>query len=151
MEASKLLGATHRFFAVECNNAAWQLIGAGSDPDSALEHAWASLFHWRACGAPVNVARAYGTVSRALTLAGQAELALEFADRYAAHDGSEGFETWDACFAASARARALAGLGRADESRDAQKRAAELAEAVDDEEDRKICLEDLRQGPWAPE
>lgn len=147
MDPARLLATTHRFFAVECNNAAWAAI-AKPDPESALELAWASLFHWRACGTAVNVARAHGTVSRAYSVAGEGELALEHAGRYGGAAAEEGYEDWDAAFAALARARALGLLGREAEYMEARSQAEALVAAVADEEDRRVCLEDLALGPW---
>lgn len=138
MDADRLLKQTHRFFAVETNNAAWNAMDAGDE--AVLELAWSSLFHWRAAGTALNVARAHGTVSRAYCAAGEGKLALAHVDRYAEAEGSEGWEAWDKYFVLSARARALTLVGdpTAAQNKESAKAVAEGLEG----EDRDICLRD---------
>ncbi|MGE0001459.1 MAG: hypothetical protein AB7F50_00590 [Fimbriimonadaceae bacterium] len=145
MDADRLLQQTQRFFAVEANNTAWQVIDPPGDPIDALERAWASLYHWRAAGTGLNVARAHGTVSRAYVVAGEPKLALQHAGLYAKEQGTEGWEDWDTYFVHSVRARALTLLG--DDQAEAEKAAAKsLADGLESE-DRKICLADWNSIP----
>lgn len=145
MDADRLLRQTQRFFAVEANNTAWQVIDPPGDPLAALERAWASLYHWRAAGTVLNVARAHGTVSRAYVVAGEPNLSLQHTDLYAKEQGAEGWEDWDTYFVHSARARALALLG--DIRAGAEKAAAKsLADGLEGE-DREICLADWNTIP----
>lgn len=147
MDGPRLLTTVHRFFAVETNNAAWRHIEAG-EAGPALENAWASLLHWRAAGGPVHVARAYGTVSRAYAAAGEGAPALRHAEAYLGARAGEGWEEWDLPFALGAAARAHGLLGGLGEARRLRGEAAAAAEALDDPDDRAICLRDLGLGPW---
>ncbi len=55
------LAKWHRFFAIEGNNAAWQLAerdGGQSDPETLLNLAHASAYHWQHSGNPLNAMRA---------------------------------------------------------------------------------------------
>jgi len=145
VDSSRLLQQTHRFFAVEANNAAWAEIDPPGDAGRALELAWASLFHWREAGGPIHIARAHGTVSRAYLLAGKADLALEHASLYALAEGADDWEPWDAYFLLAARARAF-GLLADPRTTEAKAAALALAEGLTGE-DQAICLADWRSIP----
>jgi len=154
MDSAKLLTAAQRFFATETNNTAWDLIGRTSrttaETEQMIATAYASLMHWTAVGAPANVARANGTVGRALVVRGDAaaKLALEHAKKYLAWATGDEGAPWDQVFAHATVARAQAALGEMGDARDARRWADEALAKVSEAEDRKICEDDLALGPW---
>ncbi len=155
MDSNKLLAASERFFAMETNNLAWDLIGKPNRTDAETEQmiaaAHASFFFWSAVGTPANAARAHGTVGRALVVCGAptAKLALEHAQKYLAWAGeSADAGAWDRVFAYATVARAQAALGDMGAARDARRRADEALATVTEAEDRKICDDELALPPW---
>ncbi|MCW5939046.1 MAG: hypothetical protein KF884_04100 [Fimbriimonadaceae bacterium] len=152
MSAEALLKSTHRYFAVETNNQAWNLIDqeqiSEAEAERCLAMAWASLHHWLEVGQEMHWARARGTVSRAALRAGDLETALAYAQAYEDALDSEGAEPWDWPFALGAKARALAALEMEDEAQAARKAALEAAASLEDPEDREIAERDLGIGPW---
>ena len=73
----------HRWFAIECNNIAWELsekVDRTDDEEMAmLKAAYASSYHWSAVGKNVNRARADGLLGQVHALLGHADLALHYA------------------------------------------------------------------------
>ncbi|MEM7275595.1 MAG: SRPBCC domain-containing protein [Actinomycetota bacterium] len=147
-------GRWHRAEAIATNGAAWELLDGrtptADEADQLLELAYASAHHWRrATGTTaVNRARSSWLLSRAHVTLGQGDLALHHAQRCAAHTDAAGAEAadFDRAYAAEARARSLACLGRVDEARTA--RAEAEAVVIGDAEDRAITTRDLTAGPW---
>ncbi len=88
------LARAHRWFAVECNNEAWDLLESPSrTPDEVermLHLAHASWFHWHAVGTPLNQLRAECLLSTAYGKAGIADGALRHAERCLALSHSVG-------------------------------------------------------------
>jgi hypothetical protein len=79
------VAAGHRWFAVEFNNRAWELV---EQPDRTAEEAvemiraaHAAAIHWQAVGTPVHAQRAENLLATAYLKAGHAEPALAHAQR----------------------------------------------------------------------
>ncbi len=139
-------GDWHRRQGVEATHAAFRLLDTERDPaadEQLLRLAYTAAHHWeRAAGAgPENAVRADYLVSRALSATGQPERALLVADRALAACGAHGIADFDLAYVHEARARALAGLGRDEESVAAW--AAARAVEVVDAADRAILEADL--------
>ena len=70
----------HRWFAVEFNNRAWDLIEQSSrsadEEDELLHAAHASLMHWRTIGTNLNFQRCENLLATAYLVAGRSEPAL---------------------------------------------------------------------------
>ncbi len=79
------LPKAHRWFAVEFNNRAWELIekdGRSADETHEMLHAvHAAAIHWKAIGTPLNEQRAENLLATAYLKAGRAEPALRHAQR----------------------------------------------------------------------
>ena len=110
------VATAHRWFAVEFNNRAWDLIekeGRTADETQAMIHAaHAAACHWQAIGTSLNAQRAEGLLATAYLKAGRAEPALRHAQRGLALSEQNAEETdFDRAttLAAAARAHALAG------------------------------------------
>lgn len=152
--AEEIEGNWHRAQAVTANNSVWELLDGGDhggdDTDELLQRAYAAAYHWRrATGSTaVNMARASWLVSRAHVVLGHGDVALHHAGRvdgFLERAGSAAAD-FDRGYAAEARARALACLGRMDEARESYRRAAAIS--VADAQDRSIYESDLAAEPW---
>lgn len=148
----------HRRLAVELNDATWDVLAAGGPPDDDdardrfLYGAYASAHHWsQAEGATVaNRVRAEHLVARAAIATGRHLAGLDHAMRCLelciAH--GEEVEDWDFAFAHEAIARALAGLGRRRDARRQHRVAAARGAEIEDEQDRRVFMEEFARGPW---
>jgi hypothetical protein len=77
--------AAHRWFAIELNNLAWDLIESDSltddDREQLIDAAHASSYHWRQVGTPLNHQRAQCLLATAYAVSGFPESALRHAQR----------------------------------------------------------------------
>jgi uncharacterized protein YndB with AHSA1/START domain len=144
-------GDWHRRQGVEANNGVWELVAltdrSPDDDEEMVRRAYAAAYHWqRATGAgPANEARASYMVAKALLLTGQAEASLRSADRCLDVCTRHGLDDFDLAYAHESRARALAALGRADDS--ARAWDAAVAVPIADPEDREIVDKDFADRP----
>jgi hypothetical protein len=85
MDAPFDLAKAHRWFAVECNNAAWDLIEKPSrtaeEEQQMIHLAHASLWHWQAAGTALNRQRGENLLASVYVLAGDAAAAVRHAER----------------------------------------------------------------------
>lgn len=109
--------AAHRYFAIECNNAAWDWLESGHRGDESAETtihtAEASLYHWSQVGTPVNVLRAAYLLANVYAAAGQPENARRWLHRcrdLLLTESSE-VEDWDRAFVQDAEARCALAAG----------------------------------------
>ena len=146
----------HRWFAVELNNSTWDLMDGGlsersprGEREQALYGAYASTYHWLHAGNVANHGRGEHLIATVAVTTGLLDEADRHADRYAelieAHPAA--FEDWDRAFAAEALARVASRKGRVNAEK-LKDEAYRLAEAVENVEDRRICLERLAADPW---
>lgn len=74
----------NRWFAIECNNQAWDLVEAKQRTDDQLEKmlhlAHASRYHWQHAGTELNWLRAEVLLSTAYSVAGRSENAIVYAE-----------------------------------------------------------------------
>ena len=136
-----------RTLAAQLFNYVWTLLERTDrtvdDDDTMLHAAHAQRYHWGQVGAPVNIIRGEWQCSRVYAVLGRPEPARFHAQRCLDHCERHAVRGFDrgAAYEALARAAKVAGergeaqrflaLGRAE------------AATVDDEEDRKILLDDL--------
>ncbi len=141
----------HRWFAVECNNGAWDLASrAGRTDDENRELlylAYAAAWHWSRVGTPLNSARAEVLLAHVHALLGHGPLALQYAQRCLAFFGSGQGEDWDLAFAHMVMAHAAAASGDAPQHAAHYAKAQQLGAAIVDAEDRRIFLEELTKIP----
>lgn len=151
----------HRSLAVAANNSTWELLAGASERDvpaldldrtfDLLGRAYAAAYHWRMVTGPesVNVARAAWLCSRCHAAVGDGDAALRTAELCSTITGSiDDAADFDHFYAAEARARALACLGRSDEAAVVFRKAEALLNQVADSEDREIASGDFAAGPW---
>ncbi|HUQ70047.1 MAG TPA: hypothetical protein VM165_11015 [Planctomycetaceae bacterium] len=79
------VAAAHRWFAIDCNNAAWDLIEqadrTASDTDRMLHLAHASCWHWQQIGQPIHQLRGLTLLATAYVAARLPAGAVRFAER----------------------------------------------------------------------
>lgn len=77
------IAAAHRWFGIECNNAAWDLLELPSrsadESDHMLHLAHAALHHWSHIGTPINRLRGLCLLATTCTAAGRSEEATHWA------------------------------------------------------------------------
>ena len=146
----------NRWFAVELNNGTWDALDAGlseasprEEREQALYAAYASTYHWLQAGNVANHGRGEHLVASVAVAIGLLDTAARHAAReaelIAAHPAA--FADWDRAFSAEVLARVAARSGAADAA-ELKAQALRLAEAVDNAEGRRICLERLAAEPW---
>lgn len=79
------VAVAHRWFAIEANNGAWDLVEkterTAADTDRMLHLAHAAAWHWQAVGQPVNHLRALTLLTTAYVAAKLAEPAIRFGEQ----------------------------------------------------------------------
>lgn len=141
----------HRWFAIECNNSAWDLASRSSrtsaEDEEMVNLAYAAALHWSKVGKPIHQARADVTLAHALALAKRGELALRHAQRCLAFFEANPAEEWDIAFAHAEVAHAAAVEGNAVLHAQHYALAKEHGHAIQDETDRKIFMDELARIP----
>jgi hypothetical protein len=137
------LAKAHRWFAVELNNLAWDLVERDArTPDEAermVHAAHAACYHWLHAGTPLNHQRALCLLSTAYAAAGRAGEAVRYAEACLALCAqlAEEVMSFDRATAHGCAARALALAGRVDEARGHDARALAAVGRLG-EDDRKV-------------
>ncbi len=145
-----------RWFAVELNNGTWDLVDNGlselsphTEQEQALYAAYAAAHHWIQAGTVTNHGRAEYLIATVAVAIGQLDLAQRHVDRcaelIAAHPAA--FTDWDRAFAAEGAARVASRAGASDAGK-LKAEASRLAEAVENPEERRICVQRLAAPPW---
>ena len=122
----KQIKKMHQYFAVECNNRAWELAEQASRTSEENQEltitAHAAAYHWGKVGMPINEARARQLLAEVYAQAGDGPRALALAEECRAFFlDEEGATEWDRAFASLELAYAHAVNGN-------KKRAGELLE-----------------------
>lgn len=148
------LAAAHRWFAVEFNNAAWDLVekpARTADEDQAMLHAaHASVLHWQKMGAAVHQQRGEHLLAHVYMQLNQPAAALAHATRcLQLSDGApDGQTAFDRAAALEAMARAQACAGDDEAARRYRARAVEAAHHITEDDDRRAFDAMLRGGHW---
>ena len=134
------LAKAHRWFAVECNNHAWDLIEKPSrtaDENQQMIHlAHASLWHWQAAGNSLNLQRSENLLATVYAAAGEGSAAVRHAERCLSLSVENVKEEspFDRATALGCAARAHALAGDAAQADRLRTLALAAAAALDDEE-----------------
>jgi hypothetical protein len=79
------VGRAHRWFAVECNNRAWDLVEKSDrtveETERMIHAAHAALWHWRKVGTEINHLRARCLLATAYLAANDCDTAVRYADQ----------------------------------------------------------------------
>lgn len=139
-EAPFDLPRAQRWFAVECNNAAWELLDKSSrtadETERMLHAAHASVYHWLAVGDDLNRLRGMVLLANVHAGAGLAEGAVLYAERALALSDAAG-ETqspFDRATTLAAAARAYALSGPQERAKECVASARQTAEKLDAED-----------------
>jgi len=148
----------HRWFGVQLNNGTWNAIdNAEIGPDSPLGDretvlygAYAGAYHWRQVPEPATTARGEHLIARTAIVVGFYDTARRHAERclQLLDETPDEAEDWDWAFAHEAIARSAAALGDTEAAHSHHATASELGNAVADEVDRTIFLDELAREPW---
>ena len=148
------LAAAHRWFAVEFNNAAWDLVERPArtpDEDDAMLHAaHASVLHWQKVGTALHQQRGEHLLAHVYMQLNQSAAALAHATRcLQLSDGQLDAQTpFDRGTAFEAMARAYACAGQDAEARRYRERAVEAGRLIPEDDDRLAFDALLRGGNW---
>jgi len=144
----------HKWFAVECNNQAWDLWEQPElSPEQAqqmIDIAHAGRFHWSKVGTEINDLRALTLLACAYIKAGNPQQGLDYAKtaEILCNKLGEDKTAFDQACVQAARAR---GYDAMEEHKSAIHRQAaqQLAEQIEDEGDREYFLNSLlNYAPW---
>src|SRR5687768_17517586 len=143
-EAPFDVARAHRWFAVELNNVAWELVEARerstADAERMIHAAHGSCFHWLQVGDLLNHLRAQCLVATAYLKAGITEAAVRHATRCLelSREAGDTQSAFDRATAYGCAAAAFAAAGRIDEARVQYQLALAAAEQFDDPDDRPV-------------
>jgi len=139
--------ATERRLAVGLFNRVWELLETpdrtADQVDEMIHAAHASRLHWSRVGEAVNLDRGEWQCSRVYAVLGRAEPALWHARRALEICQTEGIGDWDLAFAYEARARASSAAGDREGVQRYLAAARAAADAIAEDEDRELLLNDL--------
>lgn len=134
----------HRWFAIEFNNLAWELVEkpdrSAEETERLIHAAHASCFHWLHVGTAINQQRGECLLATAYAAAGHAEAALRHANRCAEINatGPDGQNAFDRATAHGCLANALALSGRRSEAEASYAQAIAAAATFDHPDERPI-------------
>ncbi len=138
------IARAHRWFAVELNNLAWDLVEAEAlspaDVERMIHAAHGACFHWSEAGNPLNHLRAQCLLATAYAKAGIAESAVRHAERCLSlsAEAAEQQTDFDRATAHGCASLAYQIAGRVDEARAEHQRAAAAAAAFKDDSELKL-------------
>lgn len=148
------VSAAHRWFAIECNNRAWDLVEQGTrtaaETSEMIDAAHAARLHWKAMGNLLNELRAECLLATVHVKAADGPAAVRHAER-CLHLSEEVGETATPFDLASAHGCAAYAYALAGQSKDAQSHAetmVAIAAGFDDVDDRAV-IERLYPRPVA--
>ena len=144
----------HRWFAVELNNRAWDLLESGKWTDEEAEvmlhGAHASCYHWLQIGRVENHARALCLIANVYAALGLGSDALRHAQHCVGlvEENADELADWDQAFAHDCLARAQAADGQAGEALQSRHRARDLGDRIAVPEEKEIFDKWFAAGNW---
>lgn len=149
--SQEMIDEWHRWFAVACNNRAWDLIDRSirseKENREMLLNAYAAAYHWSKVGTLVHMARADLLLARVFSMLKDPDQALKYARGCLAFFEQGHGEDWDLAFAHAEMAVAAAAAGDKAMQIRHYYAARELGAAIKDEEDRRIFQDEFRRIP----
>ena len=143
--------AWHRYFAMECNNRAWQLSVEHRDSlrdREMLNAAHGSAWHWEVVGTDLNRMRAKVLLAEVHAALGHGATALAYAREVRDYVLAKGdAPDWEVALTHAVYAHAAHAAGEMAPYRAAYQDAAVAIAAISGEEDRAIVLKTFRQVP----
>jgi len=140
-----------KWFAVACNNRAWELIELPSrtpaEGHELLHAAHAAAWHWARVGTDLHAARAQMLLGFAHAVAGDGPLALRYAMASFNYFNEHEAPDWEQAFAHATLAAAARAAGEADLHAEHYAEAARLGAAIADADDREVFMRSFRRVP----
>ena len=143
------LQEAHQWFAVSCFNATWEYIDARErtpeEEEKMLHSTVAPAWHWsqRKDCTPQNLSIAYWQISRVHALCGRGSEAVRYGRLCLDVSREDGVDPFALAYAYEALARGEAVAGNKRSSDDWLAEASEAAEAIADEDTKKMVVDDL--------
>ena len=141
----------HRFFAIECNNRAWELVEktdrSSAEEREMLDLAHASTFHWAKVGTELNSMRAQSLLSEVHAILGFGESAIRFSGPAKDYSLNRDTDDWEIAFAYAIHAHSCYAAGLTDEHEENYKAAKKAIAAIQATADREIVLRTFNQVP----
>jgi hypothetical protein len=138
-----------KWFAMESNNRGWELVELAqrtpAEAEEMVNAAHASALLWSKIGTDVNTARAHLLLGLVHGLAGDAALALRYAQASLDYFAVRECPDWEIAFAHAAMACAAHAAGDQGLHERHYREAAGQGEAIADPEDREIFMRTFRQ------
>lgn len=137
----------HRWFAVELNNLAWELIElpqrTADEAQRMIHAAHASYWHWLQVGSTINHQRALCLLATAYGAAGDGPAAVRYALQCTAMSEQTGDDQtpFDRATASGCAARAHALAGAAEDAAAWRDRAREAFDELDDPDEKRVVAE----------
>lgn len=145
----ELVAKMHNFFAVECNNRAWELTEQATRTEEESHEmrtaAHAAAFHWAKVGAPVNEVRARLLLAEVAAQDGDGEQALRLARHCCAFFEDEEGTEWDRAFGSLELAYAHAVCGHHEEVSSLLEKSAARGEQLAEKGDREFFTESFQR------
>lgn len=148
------LEEAHQHFAKTLNGDVWDLLQqpkrSKKDDELMIYSAFASGYHWLKVGSGLNYQRAEWLIAHVYTELGQAEPALRHARRCLelTNEYEDLMADFDWAYAYEGLARANALGGKKDEAQKYIQLAQESGEAIKDDENKGIFMDDFNAGEW---
>jgi hypothetical protein len=141
----------HKKMAIQNNNGIWPTLDKEDPSDEELENAMhmahTARYHWSKVGSVVNAVRAEYMIARVYAHMKRGEPALFHANRglelAKEAEKVDGWKDWDMPFIYEALARAHAAAGNKSDCKKYKDLAQKVTDAVEGEEDKKICQGEL--------
>ncbi len=134
----------HKWFGAEANNRCWNLCEqkerTHAEVGEMLDTAHVSAYHWRSIGTELNNKRAAMLLGLAYALANVGDLALQYARESFDYFTTTQCPDWELAFAYAILANAQRAAGQLDDFAISYARAAELGNAIADDEDKSIFM-----------
>jgi tetratricopeptide (TPR) repeat protein len=144
----------HQYFAKTLNGKVWELLQktprSKTEDELMIYAAYASACHWLNAGTGLQHARAEWLIAHVYCELIMADSALRHATRYLelTNEFADLMKDFDWAYAYEGLARAHALAGHRDEALKYLQRAAELGQAIANDEDRNIFMGDFNGGNW---
>ena len=131
----------HRYFAIECNNRAWDLTTAARttpEDDEMLNAAHAAAFHWQIAGNELNHMRATMLLAEVHALRGLGRSALAYATTMRDYFLARQTPDWEVAFTHAIHAHAAHAAGERELHRASYEHAVQAIAVIADPKDREI-------------
>jgi hypothetical protein len=140
----------HSYFAIECNNRAWDLAArsrSAVENEEMLNTAHASALHWGFAGEESNRMSALMLLAEVHALVGNGSLALDYAEQMRRFFLKADTPDWELAFTHTIYAHAAYVAGDTETFEHAYEEARRAVGAISDTQDREVVLQTFNQVP----